>query len=216
MPCCTSAEHPPPDDGRNAFFAACTARAQACGDATRDGVRWGQALLMAIVAWFSLGVAAQGVDVASIGLERRDGQLTLEFSLRPQLPRTVEEALRRGVPMYFTAQASVYRSRWYWRDERLARVSRQWRLAYQPLTDTWRVGIGALAQSFPSLQEALGVITRTSGWVLLEASQLDPGSQHYVEFSFRLDTTQLPPPILVGLTGQADWQLGVERTLRVE
>lgn len=173
-------------------------------------------MLVAVVACLSMAAAAQGVDVASIGLERRDGQLTLEFSLRPQLPRTVEDALRRGVPMYFTAQAAVFRSRWYWRDERLARVSRQWRLAYQPLTDTWRVGIGALAQSFTTLPEALGVITRTSGWVLVEVSQLDPGSPHYVEFSFRLDTTQLPPPILVGLTGQGDWQLGVERTLRVE
>jgi len=159
---------------------------------------------------------AQGIDVVSIGLERQDGQLTLEFSLRPQLPRAVEDALHRGVPIYFTAQATVLRSRWYWRDERLARVSRQWRLAYQPLTGAWRVGISALAQSYPTLQEALAVITRTSGWVLLDASLLDADARHYVEFSFRLDATQLPPPMLVGLTGQGDWQLGVERTLRVD
>ncbi len=159
---------------------------------------------------------AQGVEAVTLALQKQEGQLALEFSLRTQLPRSVEDALRRGVPIYFTAQATLYRSRWYWRDERVSRVTRQWRVAYQPLTDNWRVGIGALTQSVPSLQEAMTMITRTSGWHLAEMSALDPGSRHYVEFSFRLDTTQLPPPMLLGLTSQTEWQLGLERTLRVE
>lgn len=163
-----------------------------------------------------LGARAQGVDVASLGLDRQDGHLSLEFSLRVTLSRPVEDALRRGVPMYFVAQATLYRNRWYWRDERVARVTRNWRLAYQPLTSSWRVGIGALTQSFGTLEEALGVISRTSGWRLAELSQIEPDARQYVEFSFRLDTGQLPPPMLVGLTSQADWQLGVERTLRVD
>ena len=100
------------------------------------------------------GARAQGVEVSTLGLNRQDGQLTLEFSLRVQLSRPVEDALRRGVPMYFVAQASTYRNRWYWRDERVARVSRSWRLVYQPLTSSWRVGIGALTQNFATLDEA--------------------------------------------------------------
>lgn len=172
------------------------------------------ALLAAAVA--VLPVRAQGVEASTLALNKQDGQLTLEFSLRTQLPRSVEEALRRGVPVYFTAQATVLRNRWYWRDERVARVSRQWRLAYQPLTDTWRVGIGALTQNLASLPEALSMITRTSGWRLTDLSQLDPDSRHYVEFEFRLDTAQLPPPMLVGLTGNSDWQLRLERSLRVD
>lgn len=178
-------------------------------------------LLLSLLAAALLAVAvgsarAQGVEASTLALDKQDGQLTLEFSLRTQLPRSVEDALRRGVPVYFTAQATLLRSRWYWRDERVARVARQWRLAYQPLTDTWRVGIGALTQNVASLPEALGMITRTSGWRLAELSQLDPDSRHYVEFEFRLDTSQLPPPMLVGLTGNADWQLRLERILRVD
>jgi hypothetical protein len=159
---------------------------------------------------------AQNVDVVSLSLERRDGQLTLEFSLRPVLSRGVEEALKRGLPVHFLAQATLLRTRWYWRDERIARVSRQWRLAYQPLSGTWRVGMGALTQGFASFSEALAVITRTSGWVLADVSQLDPEERYVVDFSFRLDTTQLPPPMQVGLTGQGDWRLGIERSLRVD
>ena len=41
-------------------------------------------------------------------------------------------------------------------------------------------------------------------------------SRYYVEFSFKLDTSQLPRPMQFGIGGQADWTLGVERTLRVE
>jgi hypothetical protein len=47
-------------------------------------------------------------------------------------------------------------------------------------------------------------------------SQLDPDSRYSIDFSWRLDTTQLPSPMQIGLTGQADWTLGVERTLRLE
>ena len=64
--------------------------------------------------------------------------------------------------------------------------------------------------------EALAVISRTSGWKLADATQVDPDARHYVEFEFRLDTSQLPSPMQIGLTGQAEWQIGVERSLRVE
>jgi hypothetical protein len=86
----------------------------------------------------------------------------------------VEEALQRGVPVYFVAEASVLRSRWYWRDERVARVQRTWRLAFQPLTGTWRVGLGGLSQTYATLDEALAAVARIAGWKLAELSQLDP------------------------------------------
>ncbi|HEY6132682.1 MAG TPA: DUF4390 domain-containing protein [Rubrivivax sp.] len=159
---------------------------------------------------------AQGVEMLVLQVERSDGALVLDYAARLQLSTAAEDAVQRGVPIYFVAQASLWRNRWYWRDERVARVSRSWRLAFQPLTSTWRVGIGAITQSFATLPEALAVISRTSGWKLADAAQVDPDSRHYVEFELRLDTTQLPSPMQIGLTGQADWQLGVERTLRVE
>ena len=59
-------------------------------------------------------------------------------------------------------------------------------------------------------------MARTSGWKLADLSQIDADSRHYVEFSFRLDTTQLPSPMHIGLTTQADWELSIERTVRVD
>ncbi len=157
---------------------------------------------------------AQGVDLSALELRASEGALTLEFSARLTLSRAIEDALRRGVPMYFEVDARLYRSRWYWRDERVSHVGRSYRLSYQPLTGSWRVGLGPLGQSYPTLSDALAVISRVSGWRLAEASQLDSGQRYYVEFSYRLDPTQLPQPLQIGLGN--DWSLGTSRVLKVD
>ncbi|MEK0418386.1 MAG: hypothetical protein RI949_2392 [Pseudomonadota bacterium] len=160
--------------------------------------------------------SAQVVDLVTLLIKRQEGALTLDFVARLQLTKVVQAALERGVPVYFVAEATVFRNRWYWRDERVSRVVRTWRLAFQPLTANWRLSIGALAQTYATLPEALAAVARTSGWKLADLSQIDPDSRHYVEFAFRLDTAQLPSPMHIGLTTQADWELSIERTVRVD
>jgi hypothetical protein len=140
----------------------------------------------------------------------------LDFTARPALSHAVEEAMQRGVPIYFVAQATVYRPRWYWRDERISRATRTWRLSYQPLTSSWRVSLGALSQTVASAQEALTVASRASHWRIAEPGEIDPGEHYYVEFSYRLDNTQLPRPMQLDLAAQADWRLSVERLLKVD
>ena len=157
---------------------------------------------------------AQGVEIKLLKVERQDGDLVLEFNHRLTLGPAIEDALHRGVPMYFNAQVTVYRNRWYWRDERLARVARTWRLAYQPLTANWRVSTGGLSQGYGSLAEALAPLSRVTGWRLLDGEKLEAGERYYIEFSFKLDNSQLPQPMQIDLGG--DWKLGTERSLRVE
>ena len=104
-----------------------------------------QGLLALLLAWACLQVTpvwAQNVELPTVRTSRGEGTLDLEFAVRLSLPRAVEDALHRGVPVYFVAEAQLLRNRWYWRDERVARVQRTWRVAYQPLTGNWRVGLG--------------------------------------------------------------------------
>lgn len=177
-------------------------------------------LLAACLAWaLALAVHAQGVELATLKTSRADGALNLEFAARITLPRAVEDALSRGVPVYFVAEATLLRSRWYWRDSRVARVSRSWRVAFQPLTDSWRVGLGGLNQSHPTLAEALAAASSSAGWKLADLSQIDPDRDYYVEFEYRLDTSQLPGPMQFrlgtpGATGE--WSVGVSRVLRLQ
>jgi hypothetical protein len=170
--------------------------------------------LLPLLPW--LPALGQGVELATLRLERADGALQLEYALRLMLPRAVEDALQRGVPVYFRVEATLFRSRWYWRDERVAHVSRSWRVAYQPLTSSWRVGLGALYQTFSTLAEALAAVSSSTHWKITDLSQIDPDGRYYVDFDFRLDTTQLPSPLQIGLGGGADWVLRIDRTLRLE
>ena len=176
--------------------------------------RWLAGVLCALLLATS-PAQAQSVELKSLKLERRDAELTLEFNARLTLGPAIEDALQRGVPLYFVASTVVYRNRWYWRDERVTRVNRSWRLAFQPLTGGWRVGVvGGLSQGYATLAEALAPLSRVSGWRLLEGEKLEPGERYYVDFAFRLDNSQLPQPMQIDLGG--DWKLGVERTLRIE
>ena len=170
------------------------------------------ALLVACAA--SPGLRAQGIYLATLNAQRADNALTLDYQARLTLTPAIEDALRRGVPLYFVAQATVYRNRWYWRDERLARVTRSWRLSYQPLTSSWRLSLGGLSQGFATFEEALDQLARVSGWRLLDAERLEPGERHYLEFSLQLDRSQLPQPMQ--LESGSDWKLGVERSLRID
>jgi Domain of unknown function (DUF4390) len=177
--------------------------------------------LMVLGLCLALAVRAQGVEVLSLAAQRNAEAVTLDYQLRVMLPRAAEEAALRGVPLYFVATASLYRPRWYWRDDRVGRVRREWRLSYQPLTSTWRVSQGGLGQSHETLDEAMASMTRTSGWRVADAATVEADGRAYLEFEWALDTAQLPKPLQIGLGGVpgvpgSEWALGIERSLRVE
>lgn len=159
---------------------------------------------------------AQSIELQALSVGRSEGGVNLDFGVRMALGRTVEDALRRGVPLYFTAEAKLLRPRWYWRDERVASASRTWRISYQPLTSSWRVSLGAFSQSFASLDGAVGAISRSTAWRIADADQIEAGEHYYVDFSYRLDNSLLPRPLQLDLTVQPDWRLSVERTLRLD
>jgi hypothetical protein len=175
---------------------------------------WLLALGLAVVlaAWAPSAQSAS-LELRDVEVQRGEDGLVLGFGARFELPRSVEDALLKGVPLHFMAEAKTYRSRWYWRDQRVAKATRTWRLAYQPLTRRYRVTFGSLNQNFESLADALSAIQRVSRWKVADASQLEPGERHYVELSYRLDTTELPRPFQIGIGGQADWELSAESVL---
>ncbi len=155
---------------------------------------------------------ADGLDLTGFSLTRDEQGLLLDYTARIELPRAVENALQKGVPLYFVAQADVLRSRWYWRDKRVTRATRNWRLTWQPLTRHYRINLGSVSQNYDTLPDALGSIQRATRWKLADASVLEDETRQYVEFSLRLDTSQLPRPLQIGFGGQAAWDLALERT----
>jgi hypothetical protein len=173
--------------------------------------------LLALLILIALGAAAAparaaGIDLPRLGAERTEQGVLLSFETRFDLPAAVVEALQKGVALHFVADVSLLRERWYWRDQRVAQLSRTWRLSYQPLTQTYRVGLSGLNQNFASLEEALRALQRTSRWRLADPIAADDDGRYVVEFSYRLDASQLPRPLQIGVGGQPEWQLAVEHS----
>ena len=160
------------------------------------------------------GARADVPELTTFELLRQDDGLQLSFAVRFELSRGLEDALLKGVPLYFVAEAEVLRDRWYWFDRRVVKTSRTWRLTYQPLTRKYRVTQGGLNQSFDTLTDALYSVRRATAWKIAEPTQYEEGSRHYVEFSYRLDTNLLPRPLQIGIGGQPDWTLVVEKLQR--
>ena len=179
--------------------------------------RWAAAalLLLGLLLGLPTVARAQGVELTAFEVVRAEEGVLLSVVAAFELPKSVEEALLKGVPLYFRADAVVLQDRWYWRDRRVAQASRGWRLTYQPLTRKFRVSSGGLNQHYDTLDDALASLRRSARWKIAEPGQIDDESRHHVEFAFRLDTAQLPRPMQIGIGGQPDWTLAVERVRRL-
>ena len=169
---------------------------------------------------------AHSVEVPQLRLERADEGLYLSATLGFELPPLVEDALYKGIPVFFVAEADVLRDRWYWSDRRVASAVRYIRLAFQPLTRRWRLnvsptpignaGLGvALSQNFEELPEAIASIQRLARWRIADLHDVEVDGRYSVQFRFRLDTSQLPRPLQMGVIGRSDWSLSAERSLRL-
>lgn len=167
------------------------------------------AWLAALIALTPGAVRAEGVELAQLSTRRADDGLELSFTTRFDLSHAAEDALHKGVPLYFVAEVTVLRNRWYWRDARVSQTERNWRLAWQPLTRQYRVSTGGLHQSFSTLDEALTVLRGQSAWRVAEPKDIEDSGSYYLEFSYRLDVSQLPRPMQIGL--QTGFSLSVDQ-----
>jgi hypothetical protein len=175
-------------------------------------------------AWRDASAQIHAAEVTQLNVERTDDGVLLSATVRFELPQVVDDALTKGIPMYFVAEAAIYRDRWYWYDKRVAFATRHMRLGYQPLTRRWRLQVSSapignsglvLGQMFDSRDEALAAIQRISGWRIADADAVDPGATQSIDFRFRLDVSQLPRPFQIGAVGQADWIILAVRQQRI-
>lgn len=179
-------------------------------------MRW----LCVFALFWIVGVshAQSPADISQFRVERIDEEVIASGNIAFELPTAVEDALLKGIPLYFVLEADVLRERWYWFDRKITSVKRYTRLVYLPLMRRWRLnvtagagregGVGlALNQSYDTLEQALAAVKRVSHWQIVDAAELSPGVKYKVEFRFRLDLSQLPLPFQIGALGQSEWDL---------
>jgi hypothetical protein len=127
--------------------------------------------------------------------------IALDFNSR------LEEAINKGVVLYFTADFELTRGRWYWFDEQLVRRSKSFQLSYHALTRQYRLSTGALPQSFGSLDEALRVLTRLRNWQVFDKSEVRVDQTYSAALRMRLDLSQMPKTFQVSALANRDWNL---------
>jgi len=185
---------------------------------------WLVACFLCCAAWTPAWAQVNPAEVTQLRVERTDEGVLLSAAVQFDLPTVVEDALAKGIPMYFVAEATIYRDRWYWYDKRVAYATRHMRLAYQPLTRRWRLQVSSqpignsgiiLGQMFDTREEALAAVQRVSRWRIADAADVDPDAPHTIDFRFRLDVSQLPRPFQIGAVGQADWIILAVRNQRL-
>ena len=204
------------------FFTHCCIKHPGERRMARSVFVWVMAWLLAL-AWPVWAQAqSPASEVADLRLERADDGVYLSATLQFALPELAEDALYKGIPMFFVAEAQVLRERWYWSDRQVATATRHLRLSYQPLTRRWRLststspisntGLGVVrGQNFDDLRDAVSAMQRISRWKIANADEIDADAVHKVNFRFRLDMSQLPRPLQIGAVGSAGWSLAVTR-----
>lgn len=179
------------------------------------------AVFIACAVWAGTGHAASKVEMQ---LERTAEGAFTNIALQFDLPEQIEDALSKGVAVYFVQEAEVIAERWYWRDKRVAKAARYLRLSFQPLTRRWRLHLSSspfaesgmamsLGQSFESQGEAMAIIKRVRHWKIADAQDIAGGSDYLVKFNFRLDMSQLPRPFQIGPFGTTGLNLQLSTQL---
>ena len=166
-------------------------------------------LLIAALAFMMLAlpVRAEGILVRDAALVAADEAYYLEADFEISLNATLEEALNKGVPLYFLLEFEVIRPRWYWLDDKVVNTQQQYRLAYNALTRQYRLGIGAFYQNFNEIGEALSFLSRVRRRQVLDIGVLSRGSVYAAAVRMRLDVSQLPKPFQLNALASRDWNL---------
>lgn len=164
-------------------------------------------LLLCVGMAATLPARADRIDVKKAALEAAENGYVLEADFEIALTHPLEEALNKGVPLYFTFDFELIRPRWYWFNEKIAGARQQYRLSYNALTRQYRVAVRTLHQNFATLAEALEFMSRVRLGEIAEPGALSRGNTYTAAVRLRLDTSQLPRPFQITAVGSRDWSI---------
>jgi hypothetical protein len=154
-----------------------------------------------------LSKAEESIDLrnGSLALSADGTSWVVAADFKMSLSPSLEDAVSRGLVLYFVAEFELVRPRWYWRDDRAVATKLNYRLSYHALTRQYRLSANGFQSSYANLQEALGVISRLRGWRVVDADKLKRGESVEAWLRLRLDTSQLPKPFQVSAINNRDW-----------
>ena len=184
-----------------ASFTPCCAR--------RDpAIRWLAGLLLGF--WLTVAGGALASDrsaVSQAAIHATPQGYVLDGDVNIVLNPTLEDALSRGINLYFLLELELTRPRNWWFDETIAEPVRKMRIYYHLLLRRYVVETGYTTRTAATLGEALAMLGRVDAWQVLERGALKAGQRYDARLRLRLDTSQLPRPLSIGAVGGDRWEL---------
>jgi len=169
--------------------------------------------LTRILCALVLAVCAAAALAGSIEPKRgvlstaEDGSTVLSAEFAIDLGPRLEEAVARGVPLYFSLEFELTRPRWWWSNESILAKTAQYRVSYTALTRQYRLTTGNLHRNFTTLDEALRVLSRFIDMPVADKGALKTGESYDAGLRLSLDRNQLPKPLQVDAIANRDWQV---------
>jgi len=180
-----------------------------CTPALRAVLPWLAALAMLFAPLQAIADERIGVMAAALEQpkEGTNGAIVLNATFEFELPQALEDAVQKGIALYFNIEFELFRKRWYWFDRKVGSQTLVYRLSYSPLTRQYRLARGGLSQPFESLDEALALVKSVRNWKVADRSQLSPRDDYDAQVRMRLDVSQLPKPFQVNAITSREWNL---------
>lgn len=163
--------------------------------------------ILIALSLFSAVANAEGIKLKSAELERVDNDWLLNATFKIELSPGLEDAVQKGVVLYFQTEFDVTRSRWYWFDEKPAMAQRLTRLSYQPMTQQYRIASEGFTFSAKTIFEALQTVGSIGGWRVIDGGQIDASKSYTAALRMTLDLSKLPKPFQVNALNNRDWNV---------
>lgn len=162
---------------------------------------------MAVGVLVSSPAHAEGATITNAKLDASEDGYQVDADIELQLTAALQEAVRKGVPLYFVAEFELTRGRWYWVDQTITFASRERRISYAPLTDQYRISYSGISQNVSSFEDVRRALSRVRSWTVIEKGKLRVGERYDAALRFRLDTSQLPKPFQLNVIASKEWSL---------
>ena len=167
-------------------------------------------LLFGLTLFTSFAGQAADISVRNPNLSVAEDGYTLAADFNINLNSRLDEAIAKGITLYFVVDFELTRSRWYWLDEQVVSRSQTFQLSYHALTRQYRLSSGALHQSFPTLDDAQRILSRLRNWLVLEKGTVRADLPYFAAVRMRLDLSQMPKTFQVNALANRDWNLSSE------
>jgi hypothetical protein len=177
------------------------------GALRRAGPRLGALLFLWAALMPAAAVAAEGIVVQNATVVADDDGWQIDAQFDIQFSPRLEEAVNRGVPLYFVVDFELSRPRWYWFDEKPIKVSQTYKISYTPLLRQYRLSVGNAYQNFTRFEEVARVLSRLRGWHVADRGAIKKDGTYQAGLRMRLDTGQLPKPFQLNAIASSDWTL---------